>query len=998
MKGQLLLLFLLLGWLITTVQAQQPYIRAFTEKDGLPDGVLYSPFQDSKGYIWLTSTQGLARYNGRSFQPFRTQEGLAHNDIWGLFEDQCGHLFFETYFNDSLTIQYFDLRTDRIRQVRVAPEHILYQKKISTLSFSTAFLQYQTIGPDTVLVYLNHFNDSQNFFALLLHCSADGVNVIAPPQTMRQGMPLGNVFLAGNVAMQVAHQKTVIWRFKHNTWQRFASVDNPNNTPIDIDNMLLLTDSTFLVGTNKGIELYHRSGRKLASHPIQTDRLFGYQQLPNGYISYETSEKKREVMSPQLKRLPFSDFLQSLQIKSLTVDRQKNWWFTTVNNDFLMVPEQALANSRTWSFGEALRYIAKDRQGRYWVGTETGRLLYRPANAPTWQPLRFSPPFNDYIRGLACTPTGHLLIANNRQLAITYIDKPTLPNYIPLKISRYFSDTVPMQIPLRIPLSITAAPKSITNGPTVYIAEGSRTWQASFRPNQIRFLPVAVGKSYTAVPVGKWLYLGRPDGLYRVPLGHINASPQTVSGFPASSVTTLAADSAGLLYVAYEAGGLWLHKPQTGHLRELPQFTGTVVNRVVTDRPGHAWACTQSEGLVELLDGRTIRTIDQADGLPSNQVLDVWPEARQLAVATAGGFTELNRAQQLAWPSHRSQLRIKSVTFPVDRQDSTLLYPQAGQDLLLDNQDNTIRLMLENLDFQATGTMMYTYQLLKADDTVAVVRKPDLTYELHYLQPGPYRLLVSSSDGAHVQFAFRIRRPIWQQWWFWLLIGGVVGLAIFYQFQLRIKRATLELRALQGQVNAHFAANFIEVIKNLTLREEKFKAFDMLSLFGSLMRSFVVASRQKHIRLEDEISFIQRYIHLTKQVYYLQKETELTESISISEALDPKTLIQPLLVQPIVENAIKYGIFHKGSASRLIVRFDPYQPGIIRCIVEDDGVGRQRVADIQEQEQQALASLGQKISKSKGSIEVMREAGISVQFIDLEQGTRVELMLKVIKS
>ena len=69
----------------------------FTTQDGLAHNVVLSVFQDREGYLWFgTETGGVSRYDGKTFVTFTTQDGLAHNVVLSVFQDREGYLWFGT--------------------------------------------------------------------------------------------------------------------------------------------------------------------------------------------------------------------------------------------------------------------------------------------------------------------------------------------------------------------------------------------------------------------------------------------------------------------------------------------------------------------------------------------------------------------------------------------------------------------------------------------------------------------------------------------------------------------------------------------------------------------------------------------------------------------------------------------------------------------------------------------------------------------------------------
>lgn len=66
----------------------QFHVKHYTIDDGLPHNVGFEILQDSKGYIWIGTDDGLARFDGKNFKVYRSNDGLLSNFIVGLTETQ----------------------------------------------------------------------------------------------------------------------------------------------------------------------------------------------------------------------------------------------------------------------------------------------------------------------------------------------------------------------------------------------------------------------------------------------------------------------------------------------------------------------------------------------------------------------------------------------------------------------------------------------------------------------------------------------------------------------------------------------------------------------------------------------------------------------------------------------------------------------------------------------------------------------------------------------
>ncbi|WP_296622280.1 sensor histidine kinase [Marivirga sp.] len=120
------------------------------------------------------------------------------------------------------------------------------------------------------------------------------------------------------------------------------------------------------------------------------------------------------------------------------------------------------------------------------------------------------------------------------------------------------------------------------------------------------------------------------------------------------------------------------------------------------------------------------------------------------------------------------------------------------------------------------------------------------------------------------------------------------------EFSLIAKQAQLE--NLSNQLNPHFLFNSLNSIKSLVIEKPEMarRAIDLLS---DILRTSLYEKEESLITFKEELNFVQDYVALEK----IRFEERLNLSISMDKALE-HTLILPLSIQLLVENAIKHGI------------------------------------------------------------------------------------------
>ncbi len=86
-------------------------IRHYTITDGIAGMNTYMCFQDSKGYIWIATSEGVSRFDGTTFANFTRKEGLPDNDILRIYEDPFQRIWFLS-FNGHLS--FYSLKDNSI--------------------------------------------------------------------------------------------------------------------------------------------------------------------------------------------------------------------------------------------------------------------------------------------------------------------------------------------------------------------------------------------------------------------------------------------------------------------------------------------------------------------------------------------------------------------------------------------------------------------------------------------------------------------------------------------------------------------------------------------------------------------------------------------------------------------------------------------------------------------------------------------------------------------
>jgi two-component system LytT family sensor kinase len=131
------------------------------------------------------------------------------------------------------------------------------------------------------------------------------------------------------------------------------------------------------------------------------------------------------------------------------------------------------------------------------------------------------------------------------------------------------------------------------------------------------------------------------------------------------------------------------------------------------------------------------------------------------------------------------------------------------------------------------------------------------------------------------------------------------------QYHLQKTQALLlksELETLKSQLNPHFLFNSLNNIYGVNLSDSK-KGSEMIIHLAELYRYFLDIQKKDWVSLKDELAFLNHYVELEK--LRLTENNHIHYTINID---DENTKVAPLLLLPIIENAIKFGTFPGGQS------------------------------------------------------------------------------------
>lgn len=266
---------------------------------------------------------------------------------------------------------------------------------------------------------------------------------------------------------------------------------------------------------------------------------------------------------------------------------------------------------------------------------------------------------------------------------------------------------------------------------------------------------------------------------------------------------------------------------------------------------------------------------------------------------------------------------------------------------------NNLKFSVSLLDYSGAEDILYAYRLNNHSDWIDL---PSNTIQLRDLNPGLYNIeILAKNKYSNAELAIKtIPLTINQLWfktpWFLVLCNLFLATLVFYYYnylqsqrnkvnsiiqKLEYNLRDSQVKLLENQMNPHFIFNSLTSIKSFIQSSDIKNADYYLSHFSKLMRLYLDTSRKSQITIKEELDLINHYLVLEKMRF----DNRFSYEISIDpQVLDNEIQIPTMLIQPIVENSIKHGLFHRPNNGLIKIDIRSESTYII-IIISDNGIG-----------------------------------------------------------
>ncbi len=771
------LLFFALFSIISICRSQNNFrFEHFTTEQGLSENYVYTIIQDSKGYLWMGTHDGLNRYDGYSFKKFRQNptdsNSLPNNTINSLCEDRDGNIWIGTNAGvckyDPVINKFTRLTLQNnvlgIQQVLMATAtEVLVKTPVELFIINIYSLEDLAISADRNSVHKEKFYWSK------------------APVTKDKN---GNIYMANNVGGTVN-----VWRYDslRKSFADFAS--------LPVDKSWAKQQLSFFLVDCRG--RFHIA-------------LYG-----SDIITCTASSGTSQTDILKFKK----DILELLHVFE---DKNENFWIATTEGlRYYDKSKRTTVNftpgiSENTISAEIILSVMQDNTGIIWIATGNGINKLNP------QQTRFShlntdmstkpSLYNNFVLGIYAESNDIVRFRYNtaNQFFSRYsfrhntIQHFSVADYNYKKWIREFcfinperlTDSILKNAIELIPfINKKGNPKptggiiidnkrNLWNGPfgRSYLLNTSKYWDFNFQSTDTKIYHNEI-----------WMATAG-DGLIcfdmdTPKIARYTASNPAADSINSSDITSLIIEKDGNIWVGTKGGGLNYFNRQKKTFQHFTKEDGLCNNSIycmVKDNAGKIWMGT-SNGLSSFDPATKIfKNYFRADGLINSEY------NRQSACKIPDGTIFMGGMNGIDFfhPDNLSNNKnIPQVLVTDFKVFNKTIAPV--KNLSLNHNENFITIEFAAMDFNNPSGNKFAYKLEGVDkDWVLLENRNFTTYS--YLKPGRYLFLIkgANSDGVWnevpAEYRFNILPAWYQTWWFYALLFITIASSVIILFRYRL--------------------------------------------------------------------------------------------------------------------------------------------------------------------------------------------------------------------
>jgi hypothetical protein len=930
--------------------------RHFSTEDGLPSDWVYRIVQDKNGFIWIATNKGIAKYDGKNFTNFTKKSGLANQDVWDLMVDQENKLWFFSKSNSQGYIQ-----NGKIKMFSTADGDIITPKNV----FLGVKNHPNLYAASKKLSYNYFYEISQNQLVLK---KIDFPKAVA--DSLRENvkkMKYSYIGLPNDFLYITVYRKPYYYKYD---FQQKKLISYSTD-------FSLLEGSYAMSGNLEDHYFYTIYDNSIFFHNLKTGKhhILFYKKITGNpkedvlKVKLDLIGNKIHLSIPQHLFVLDSDFnvLEKFHFPEYKdniinyLDKDLNLWL--INASGLLMLPNTNRNATYLEKGKRINKLLPINEKLYLISGDNVLL----SNEKLTRSFANS---NEYF-----TTDNLVYKIQNQQNPQIYINevKRELPNYNIVGIKNYMQ----------------------------YNGNGYALFSSRFVEIKNKQVKEIIGQGFRKIfSFENRLYVATTNGLF-----YYNGKDLIKIFSHNYNQSTLSYSiSNNQLFLGTDGGGVFILK--NNKIQPIPCTNGLSVDAIQLVDKKYLWLATEKGAIRVLLDeknlskSRILNRFTTNDGLLNNQINDLLVVDSILYTATNKGVTKINWKD----PKHSKApiIKLHSKNLKINPENR-----------------NNVSISFSVIDFVRQKNLEYAYQLLPTNEK-KWIKIPIPNIQLSNLDPGNYELKIRVKT-LHNAISYEtikiVVEPFWWETIWFKIIAGILTLIFFigtlYFIVQRVKKterikanqqrkmSEIELKALRSQMNPHFVHNSLNAIQYYIQRKEVELSEDYLSKFSKLIRMFFDYSRRQSITIEEEIDLLSKYLEIEK----LRFEEFLEYEISVSEDFDEtETEIPSMILQPIVENAVNHGIFHKDNGGKIIINFQKIDNSKYEVIISDTGIGINKTKELYQKSSKNYQSNSTMVLNER--INLLNQSklwNIQADFVDksdinLGEGTIVTIKLKKLKS
>lgn len=908
--------------------SQEYSYKNYSIPEGLPQSQITCLFQDSKGFIWVGTKGGAARFDGYEFENFTVNEGLTANFISHISEDNQGNICILT----PLGINFYD--GEKIISFQVDDSIKLGETStnIAHDSAGNIWIANSSLKYNFIRFRYGIYTD-----ATLIYKALAGLNV----QQL--------LFDKKDNQLLITTRRSGVYLIQGDKIRKFSDKNSKN--PFLVQNKqgeTYLFDNQYIYSI-KNRKLYEI----LKSENISSKRILDFDK--DGIIYF----KKNTNILSEFNGKETLDFLKEFnRITVILVDNENNLWIGTDSGLYRLLsrafrnftPEMGTPEY-TWS-------ILEDRKGNIWFASYGYGLGCYDGTRITQN--------TDYLKvtGVSTSFYTGSIVDSNGDLQFSSSDgviKYDGTNFskideIHRTVLDIFEDTLNNKVLY-----------SVTWGSDLIIKNADNTFDKIVKKpgNKTGYI-----KSIGQDKFGRY-WIGNEYGLSIIDGNNIIDYPNEENQYSAGAISIFR-DNHGNMWLG-TTRGLYFYDYEEFRRVGKEFFNSFVVSFMDIDSNNLVIGCSNGMGIFDLGafyssgEERT-KWYDKTTGFMGIECIrngmfkdskgNIWIAAsNQVVKLDPSKLNKQNTLEPQTYIKNIStlddEMRWKNlVSISHTQKDTIFEFPYYTKDL---------RFNFHAISHTVPERVRYQYQLEGYDKGWSEIT-PERYATYTNLPPGDYQFQVKACNNDGIWNSeptatkFSIIPAFWQTTGFFvgsnlLFLLIVLSLILYYIRKKRKKEkqkeeiekqlTELQLKTIKNQVEPHFTFNVINSLGSVIYKEKKEVAYDYLTKFSRLIRTTLETSDQISRSLKEEIDFVKNYLELQK----FRFKDKFDYEIRVHDDINTEMKVLKMIIQTHVENAVKHGLMHREKDGKIMISITRDTDAVL-LEIKDNGIGRQRAKEL----------------------------------------------------